>query len=108
VLSHRSAAALWGMRDTARANAEITAPRQRRPRGTPGARARQRSTALIADRRITDTLTRRDLEDRLTLLDAEDLPRPLVNSEINLAPRTKPETGFRWPHHNLVVELDGY
>jgi hypothetical protein len=121
-LSHRSAAALWGILATARRDIEITVAREcealrlgsptslqallaryaRRP-GTPAIRR------LLDEGRIHPTATRSELERRfLSLLEAENLPRPLVNEPILLSPHTNAEPDLRWPQHRLVVELDGY
>jgi very-short-patch-repair endonuclease len=173
VLSHRSAAALWGIRHTTSGIVDVTASHTLRPRAgfrphrahppedevtehdgipttTPPrtlldlaavlpARHLERAINEAEYRRLTDplslsalvarhprrrgvrtirklleagaighTLTRSDLEDRfLQIVDAADLPRPRINTPITLNGDTI-EPDCTWPHHHLIVELDGY
>jgi hypothetical protein len=173
VLSHRSAAALWGIRHTTSATVDVTVSHALRPRaGLRPHRTRlpddeitehdgiptttpprtlldlaavlpkhhlERAINEAEYRRLTDplsldalaaryprrqgvpkirqlleagaighTLTRSDLEDRfLDLLDKASLPRPQINAPITLNGHTL-EPDCTWPHHRLVVELDGY
>ena len=173
VLSHRSAAALWGIRHTTSATVDVTVPHALRPRAglrphrtrlphdevtehngipttTPPRTLLDLATVLPKHhleraineaeyRRLTDpvsldalaaryprrqgvptirklleaqttghTLTRSDLEARfLDLLDRADLPRPQINTPITLNGHTI-EPDCTWPHHHLIVELDGY
>ena len=116
VLSHRSAAALWRIRETSRANVEVTAPRRCR---RPGIEARE---AILASDEITvergvpvtnparmlldrgETVTKSVLERRfLTVLDAHGIPRPRTNQ-----PLGPYEPDAVWPNRRLVVELDSY
>ena len=173
VLSHRSAAALWGIRHTTSSIVDVTASHALRPRAgfrphrarlredevtehdgipttTPPrtlldlaavlpARHLERAINEAEYRRLTDplslgalvarhrgrrgvrtirklleagaighTLTRSDLEARfLDVLDKADLPRPRINTPIHLNGHTI-EPDCTWPHHHLIVELDGY
>jgi hypothetical protein len=174
LLSHRSAAALWGIRESDPVSIDVSAPSQRRPRRrivthhvrlerdeydkrraipvtTPArtlldlaatldehrlARACERAEALrlgsptslqdLVDRyprrpgtpkirklldagRIVATDTRSDIERRfLSLLDAENLPRPLVNSPLELPGHRQIQPDFAWPTQRLIVETDGF
>ena len=156
VLSHRSAAALWGVRPTARMRVEITAPRRSRyaievhqarlardevmmhdgiPVTTPARTLVDLAAVLRPDdvktavneeilrlpypdlsrykghrgiralrTRSESPKTRSELErDFIAFLDAHDLPTPLVNAALS-----GKEPGFRWAHHKLIAELDGF
>jgi hypothetical protein len=132
VLSHRSAAALWGIRPYGGRIEVIAAHAHRRGRleraateaeirrlmsptsldalvarypSRPGTAAIR---ALLATNRIGQAITRDELELRfLTFLDDHNLPRPSINATIEL--RDKPRTvDCLWPHRNLIAELDGF
>jgi very-short-patch-repair endonuclease len=82
VLSHRSAAALWGIRETARTAVDVTCPRKLR---RPGIRSR--CAVLLADevtreRGIPVTTPARTLFDLAELLTAQQLERALDEAEI--------------------------
>jgi very-short-patch-repair endonuclease len=173
VLSHRSAAVLWGVRHTTSATVDVTVRHALRPRaGLRPHRARllddevtehngipvttpprtlldlatvlprshlERAINEAEYRQLTDDLslgalaaryprrhgvptirqlleadslgatpTRSELEDRfIALLDHANLPRPRVNTPIHVNGHTI-EPDATWPHHHLIVELDGY
>jgi very-short-patch-repair endonuclease len=71
----------------------------------------QRGTAALRERLergIKPALTRSELEDRfLAFLDAHGLPRPEVNSHLQLGDRFI-EADFLWREQRLIVELDGH
>jgi very-short-patch-repair endonuclease len=97
VLSHRSAAGLWGIRQSDRV--EITVPAPLRPRSA----ITVHRAALQADETSAHR-TRSELENRfLAFLDAERLPRPRTNATVEGY-----EVDFHWARARLVVELDGY
>jgi hypothetical protein len=82
VLSHRSAAALWGIRDTARRDVQITAPRQRRRRpGLEMHEGRMRSDEITTHRAIPVTTAARTLLDLAALLDEHHLARAAERAE---------------------------
>jgi hypothetical protein len=63
--------------------------------------------AILAASRFGATVTRSELEDRfLTFLDAAGLPRPEVNSDIQVRGRWI-EADCVWRARRLIVELDG-
>jgi hypothetical protein len=109
VLSHRSAAALWALRPTARARVEITTERALHAR--PGIHTHR---AVLAPTKSLPTTAsppphrrercRSELEARFTaFLDDAVLPRPSTNSRIEGT-----EVDFAWPEHRLIAELDGF
>lgn len=82
VLSHRDAAALWGLRDSAAARIDISVPRDLRSR--PGIRVHR--AVLPADettvrRGIPVTTTPRTLLDLATILSARQLERAIEEAE---------------------------
>jgi hypothetical protein len=82
VLSHRSAAALWGIRETGRRDVEVTAPRQRR--GRPGIemhRAPLRSDEVTTHCGIPVTTAARTLLDLAALIDEHQLARAAERAE---------------------------
>jgi very-short-patch-repair endonuclease len=126
VLSHRSAAAHWGLLDTDQTRVEVTAPRGRH--GAPGIRL-HRSRSLDAQdttehrgingHRGTTTLaaatareprwTRRELEARfLKLVRDAGLPEPEVNASFAALDHEPYEVDFYWPSYCLGVETDGW
>jgi very-short-patch-repair endonuclease len=85
VLSHRSAAAFWGIRSTARRNVDVTTPqRGRKPRaGIDLHRVRRLDRADVTERdHIRVTTVARTLVDLADLLDDRGLERALHESEI--------------------------
>ena len=83
VLSHRSAAALWGIRDTARARIEVSVPRHRRSRP----RLELHEVELAFDevtihRGIPATTPSRTLFDLAGVLTAQQLERAIDQAEI--------------------------
>jgi very-short-patch-repair endonuclease len=159
VLSHRSAAALWAIRPTARTGIEVTVRTKRRsandlqihaavlsadeitvydgiPVTTPARTLVDLAAVLHPDqlqkaineaeilrlpypdvsrykgrrgmthlrRPVEPARTRSELEAGfLAFLNAQGLPKPLVNRPLN-----GKEPDFRWPHHKLIAELDGF
>jgi predicted transcriptional regulator of viral defense system len=82
VLSHRSAAALWGVRDTARGEVEIVTPTNRR--GRPGLaihRVRLAADEVTTHRGIAVTTAARTLLDLAALLDEHNLARVAERAE---------------------------
>jgi very-short-patch-repair endonuclease len=82
VLSHRSAAALWGIRDTSRSGTDVTVPRQRRPRP----QIQLHHAALQADEvtvhdGIPVTNPARTLLDLAEVLSAHQLERAINEAE---------------------------
>jgi very-short-patch-repair endonuclease len=83
VLSHRSAAALWGLRETAAARVDVTVPRWSRPRAS----IRTHQAALAADeitvsRGIPVTTPPRTLLDLASVVSAQQLERAVSESEV--------------------------
>jgi predicted transcriptional regulator of viral defense system len=82
VLSHRSAAALWGIRDSGRRDVEITVPRQRRRRpGIAVHHARVESDEVAHHRGIPITTPARTLFDLAALVDEHKLARAAERAE---------------------------
>jgi hypothetical protein len=82
VLSHRSAAALWGVRDTARREVEIVTPTNRR--GRPGLaihRVPLAADEVTTHRGIAVTTAARTLLDLAALLDEHNLARVAERAE---------------------------
>src|SRR5919112_31177 len=75
VLSHRTAAALWGIRDTARAYTEITAPRERRRPGINVHHVRLPADETMVHRGIPVTTRARTLLDLAAVLTEHQLTR---------------------------------
>lgn len=74
-----------------------------RPRGVRRLRA-----VLAAFDPAVSTTTRSGLEEAmLALCDRAGLPRPLVNSDLQLLDGTWTEADFHWPAARVVVETDG-
>jgi predicted transcriptional regulator of viral defense system len=82
VLSHRSAAELWRIRDTSRRLVEVTAPRQRRPRpGLTVHRAVLPSDEVTIHDGIPVTTPARTLLDLAAVLDEHKLARAAERAE---------------------------
>jgi very-short-patch-repair endonuclease len=100
VLSHRSAAALWGVRDTARRAIEITAPAHRRGRaGLSMHQARLPPDEVTTQRGIPVTTAARTLLDLAALLDEHHLARAAERAEaLRLAsPTSLADLAARYP-----------
>jgi predicted transcriptional regulator of viral defense system len=82
VLSHRSAAALWGIRETSRRGIELTAPTHRRVRaGISMHQGRVPSDEVTTHRGIPVTTAARTLLDLAALLDEHHLARAAERAE---------------------------
>jgi very-short-patch-repair endonuclease len=81
VLSHRSAAALWGIRETSRREIEITAPRERRRPGLTVRRAQLPRDEVTTHRGIPVTTAARTLLDLAALVDEHQLARAAERAE---------------------------
>ena len=119
VLSHRSAATLWGLRVASAARIDVTVARKL-PSRTDVARhhvelasdevtvARGIPVTTWARTLLDLAATRSELEDRfLAFVDRAGLPRPEVNAALQLADGWI-EADCLWRAPRLVVELDGY
>jgi hypothetical protein len=119
VLSHRSAAALWGIRQYS-GRIETTGPSPRRSSRRFIARRSQLQPDEITEERGIPTtttaasaatagmtITRSELEDhfRAPLVTA-DLPTPVLNASIELGETTTYEPDVLWRNERLIVELD--
>jgi very-short-patch-repair endonuclease len=83
VLSHRSAAALWGLRSTARGRVEITVPRPRRPQaGIEIHRGRLAFDEVSVIRGIPVTTPPRTLLDLAAAVPRRQLERALDEAEV--------------------------
>jgi very-short-patch-repair endonuclease len=83
VLSHRSAAALWGMRATARARIEVTVPVPRRSRPELQVhRARLAPDEVTTARAIPVTTPNRTLLDLAAVLDPRHVEKAINEAEI--------------------------
>jgi very-short-patch-repair endonuclease/predicted transcriptional regulator of viral defense system len=81
VLSHRSAAALWGIRETRSAKIEVTAPRERRRPGVTVWRAKLPSDEVTVHDGIPVTTPARTLLDLAAILDEHRLARAAERAE---------------------------
>jgi very-short-patch-repair endonuclease len=81
VLSHRSAAALWGIRDTARARVEVTVPRVCRRPGIDAHRAALATDEVTIETGIPVTTPARTLLDLAEVLDPHRLERAVHETE---------------------------
>jgi predicted transcriptional regulator of viral defense system len=81
VLSHRSAAALWGIRETARRDVEITAPRGCRRPGIEGHDIRLAPDEVTVRRNIPVTTPARTLLDLAATLNEHQLARAAERAE---------------------------
>lgn len=80
-LSHRSAAALWGIRESSRAAIEITVPRERRRPGLTLYRAQLPADERTSRHGIPVTTPARTLLDLAALLDEHNLARAAERAE---------------------------
>jgi very-short-patch-repair endonuclease len=82
VVSHRSAAALWGIRPTSRGRIEVTVPGPRRSRTTLEVhRARLAADEVTTERGIPVTAPNRTLLDLAAVLDATQVERAINEAE---------------------------
>src|SRR4051794_34113200 len=81
VLSHRSAAALWGIRESAPRQIEVTAPGERRRPGLTVHRARLPEDEITRHAGIPVTTPARTLLDLAALLDEQRLARAAERAE---------------------------
>jgi very-short-patch-repair endonuclease/predicted transcriptional regulator of viral defense system len=81
VLSHRTAAALWGIRDTARGSIEITAPRERRRPGIVVRIVALPADEVTIERGIPVTTPARTLLDLAAVLTEHQLTRAAERAE---------------------------
>jgi hypothetical protein len=81
VLSHRSAAALWGIRATARSRPEVTAPRRRRRPGVHIHRVALPADEVTVERGIPVTTPTRMLLDLAAVLSFHQLERAVHETE---------------------------
>jgi very-short-patch-repair endonuclease len=82
VLSHRSAAALWGIRDTSRAAIEVTCPRRIERPGIEGYRAAIPADEIDQVRGIPVTNPARTLFDLAAVISEQQLEHALNEAEI--------------------------
>jgi very-short-patch-repair endonuclease len=82
VLSHRSAAALWGMRDTSRAPIEVTAAHKRRRPGIHAHRATLLADEVTREEGIPVTNAARTLLDLASVVSQEEVEHALNEAEI--------------------------
>ncbi len=105
VLSHRSAAALWGIRPTARAHIEITAPRKLHPRkGLHPHRAVLPEDEMTRRDNIPVTSAARTLLDLAAVLKPNELDRALDEAEIHRLAGPE-EMLSRYPAHRGTKAL---
>jgi hypothetical protein len=81
VLSHRSAAALWRIRDTARANVEVITARERRRPGIDSRRTALPADEVTVERGIPITTPARTLLDLAEVLPPHQLERAVHETE---------------------------
>jgi very-short-patch-repair endonuclease len=105
VLSHRSAAALWGVRPTASARVEITAPRRLRPRQNlhPHCAVLPQDEITTRDG-IPVTTAARTLLDLAAVIPPNELDRALNEAEIHRLPGPQ-ELMRRHPGHRGTATL---
>jgi predicted transcriptional regulator of viral defense system len=80
-LSHRSAAALWGIRDTSRSSIEVIAPRQCRRPGIDAHRISLEADEVTTERGIRVTTVTRTLLDLAEQLTPQQLERAIHEAE---------------------------
>ena len=110
VLSHRSAAALWGMRDTSRARTEVSVPRHRRST----ARVERHLAAMQPDeiaieRGIPVTTPARTLLDLATVLGEDQLAHAFNEAEVRrlASPTSLDELLTRYPGRGGTRAISG-
>jgi hypothetical protein len=100
VLSHRSAAELWGLRDGLTIPVDVT---------VDGSRGRRKGIRFMIDDLLNRfaTVTKSELEELfIEFLDEFGLPRPEVNQTVEVGGRSF-EPDCLWRDARLVIELDG-
>jgi hypothetical protein len=108
VLSHRSAAALWGIRDTARRQVDVIVPRKLRP----SPRLEAHRVLLAADEITTEhgipvTTAARTLFDLAAVLTPQQLERAVDQAEIRrlTSPTSLGALVARYPRHRGTAAL---
>jgi very-short-patch-repair endonuclease len=105
VLSHRSAAALWGIRDGGGRDVDVTVARDRKRPGIRAHRAALAPDEITIEDGIPVTTPARTLLDLAEQLTPQRLERAVHEAEYRRL--TSPLTvDALWPHQRLVVELD--
>lgn len=107
VLSHRSAAALWGIRESSSAKIEVTAPRERRRPGVTVRRAKLRADEVTTHDGIPVTTPARTLLDLAAVLDEHPLARAAERAEaLRLgSPTSLSDLVDRYPRRNGTKNL---
>jgi very-short-patch-repair endonuclease len=104
VLSHRSAAALWGIRPTARARIEVTTPKRLHPRpGLHPHRAVLPPDEVTTLHGIPVTTAPRTLLDLAAVLRPNELDRALNEAEIRRLPGPQPMLERHARHRGTVA-----
>jgi hypothetical protein len=107
VLSHRSAAALWGLRPSARPAVEVIAPRAVRRPGIEARRARVPTDEVALVRGIRVTSVPRTLLDLAAILDRRQVARAVEQAEVRRLtdPLSLPDLLVRYPHRRGVATI---
>jgi predicted transcriptional regulator of viral defense system len=107
VLSHRSAAALWGIRESNRAKLELTVPRERRRPGLTLHRTQLPDDERTVHDGISVTTPARTLLDLAALLDEHSLARAAERAEaLRLrSPTTLEELTTRYPKRKGIRNI---
>jgi predicted transcriptional regulator of viral defense system len=109
VLSHRSAAALWGIRESSSGRIEVTAPRERRRPGVTVHRAVLPRDEITVHDGIPVTTAARTLLDLAALLDEHKLARAAERAEaLRLtSPTSLSDLVDRYPRRKGTKNLNG-
>jgi hypothetical protein len=99
VLSHRSAAALWGIRDTRRAKIDVTAPRQCRRPGINAHHVRLAADEITEARGIAVSTPARTLLDLAEVLTPQQLERAVHETEYRRLTSPLPLAALLARHH---------
>jgi hypothetical protein len=107
VLSHRSAGALWGIRDSARSAIEVIAPRHCRRPGIDAHRIALPADEIDVERGIPVTTVTRTLLDLAEVLSPQQLERAITEAEIRRlgSPHTLDALVARHPRRRGTVGL---